>query len=178
MLHTVDGASVNNLRLRPVYDWVSADTPEEFIARLNQLVSFDPAINIACVERHALLTIAKEALHTWSPTLDIEARPHGSQTHVHARLAPEPSVWTFFVFCYAATVFLGLMTSMLGVAQYASQMTPWGFAGLPAALLVMGGLYLASAVGKRLGADQIHRLLAVCETNLSVDATEFDPTQA
>ena len=83
--------TANQLRMRPVYDWVSEHSPEEFIARLSQLVSFDPAVDITFRSKHAVLSIPIEARHTWSPilkknialaTLDAEYAEEGTEVQI------------------------------------------------------------------------------------------------
>ncbi|MCO4746360.1 MAG: hypothetical protein KC912_16305 [Proteobacteria bacterium] len=163
----------NNLRMRPVYDWHSDGTPEEFIERLSQLISFDPAVNIQFGKRHAVLSIPIEARHTWSPTLDVQVRDSEGGTHVHALLGPEPTVWTFFLFMYAASAFPSLIGAIVGMVQYNIGQPAWGLAAIPAFVVLWGLIYGASFVGKGLGAEQIHQLLAVLEANLSVDARDL-----
>jgi hypothetical protein len=169
----MEQSSTNNLRMRPVYDWHSEDSPEEFIERLSQLISFDPAVDIQFGKRHAVLSIPIEARHTWSPTLDIQVRDSDGGTHVHALLGPEPTVWTLFLFLYAATAFPSLIGAMVGLVQYNIGQPAWGLLAIPGVALFWGLIYLASFVGKRLGADQIHQLLGVLEANLSVDARDL-----
>ena len=164
------------LRMRPVYDWVSEDTPEEFIARLTQLASFDPAVEIVHRPRHAVLRIPIEARHTWSPNLDITVLPHGDHTHVHARLGPEPEVWGTLMFLNAASFFPCFFAAMFGCAQLAMGERPTGLLGLPIGAVLLTGIYATSHVGRRLGAVQIHQLLALVHANLSVDAEFVEDT--
>ena len=159
--------------MRPGYRWQTDGPPEEFIARLAQLVSFDPAVRMQGGSTHCTLSIPEEANHRWSPTLDVQARAHGDRCRVNARLGPAPEVWTMFMFLYAASGLPALLGSMFGLVQMTLGDTPWGLAALPAAVLIWGLLYTASLVGRGLGADQIHQLLAVMEANLSVCAEEL-----
>ena len=163
-----------SMRMRPVYVWETEGPPEEFIARLRQLASFDPAVKIQCGTTHAMLSIPVEARHTWSPTLDIHTRPAEVGTRVHARMGPEPPVWTFFMFCYAAVSVLGLIGSIFGLVQLSLGSTAWGLLALPGWALLCGGLYLSSFIGRGLGAEQIHQLLAAIEATLGVDARLLD----
>lgn len=155
--------------MRPIYQWTTEGPPEEFIERLQQVVSFDPAVRIQCRQLHAQLSIPAEAHHTWSPTLDIHVKPDSSGTHIHARVAPEPEVWTFFIFCYAATSAVSLFSLVLGYSQHMLGSTPWGLAAGPIWLLICGGLYAGSFVGRGLGAHQIHQILACVEASLGIE---------
>jgi hypothetical protein len=167
-----------NLQMRPVYNWVSNEPPEEFVQRLCQLISFDPAVRIQCGKRHAMLRIPEEARHTWSPTLDIQVAPHERGTAIHARLGPEPQVWTFFIFLYVATATPAVIGAMFGLAQLAMGNDPWGLIAIPAGLAAWGLIYLASFLGKGLGAAQIHQLLAVVQASIDEDEEEAPAAQA
>lgn len=159
--------------MRPVYRWETDGPPEEFIARLNQLVSFDPAVRMQCGTTHCTLSIPEEASHRWSPTLDVQVRAHGDRCRVNARMGPAPEVWTMFMFLYAASGLPALLGSLFGMVQWTLGDTPWGLLALPVAALFWTGLYVASLVGRGLGADQIHQLLAVMDANLSVSARDI-----
>lgn len=167
---------VNVFRMRPVYDWVCEGDPEEFVARLTQLVSFDPAVDVTFRSRHAILSIPEEAAHTWSPVLDVTVLCYGDDCHVHARLGPSQEVWALLVFLAAVVFFPCFFAAMFGCAQYAMGETPWGLLGLPIGAVGLTGIYATSFFGKKWGADQIHQLLAVVEANLSVDAEFIEDT--
>lgn len=159
--------------MRPVYEWKTAGPPEEFIQRLNQLVSFDPAVDMQCGRTHCTLSIPDEAHHTWSPYLDVTVRDREDGSRVIARMGPSPRIWTLFLFLYAATGTPALIGSMYGFVQWTLGDTPTGLLALPACALAWAGIYAASFIGRGLGADQIHQLLAVMEANLSVCAEEL-----
>lgn len=155
-----------DLRMRPVYCFTTEGGPEEYIARLELVASFDPAVRIQRGKRHAVLRIPDGARHTWSPTLDVHASPDPAGTHIHARVAPAPEVWTLFVFCYAVAGAVALSGAVLGFSQHLAGASPWGLVALPVGLLLAAGLYAASIVGRGLGAHQIHQLLACLEASL------------
>jgi TM2 domain-containing membrane protein YozV len=107
--------------------------------------------------------------------LDLEAAALGDdRTRICARLGPDPHVWTFLVFLYAATGLPSFFASMFGLAQLAMGEPAWGLAALPAVLVAWAAIYSSSFVGRGLGALQIHQLLAVVEATLSVDAEEVE----
>jgi len=166
--------STNSARMRPVYEWDTEGPPEEFVQRLDQLVSFDPAVDMQRGSKHCMLSIPIEARRTWSPTLDVRVSEiQGGRTHVFARMGPEPRVWTFFVFLYAAAAFPAMIGGTLGLVQWSLGDPPWGFLAIAGALVFWLLLYLASFVGRGLSADQIHQLLAVMDVTLSVDARDI-----
>ncbi len=172
--HAMDASALNELKMRPVYHWVISGSPEEFVQRLCQLVSFDPAVRIQCGSRHAVLRIPDEARHTWSPTLDIQVRASARGSHVRARLGPEPQIWTLFIFLYGATAFPGLIASMYGLSQLAMGQAASALWGLPISAVAWGLIYLASFFGKGLGARQTHQLMAAVEACLEAEAEQVE----
>jgi hypothetical protein len=158
-----------SVRMRPVFRWTTEGSSEEFVDRLEQVASFDPAVRIQRGRGHAMLSIPDEARHTWSPTLDIQVSDHPAGAYIFARVSPAPEVWTLFVFCYAATSAVTIFGTVLGWSQHIIGASPWGLWALPIGLLICGGLYAASFVGRGLGAHQIHQILAVVEASLGIE---------
>ena len=50
-----------------------------------------------------------------------------------------------------------------GYAQWVMERPPWAFLSLPAAAILGGGLYAASVLGQRLGAEQMVQLRSAFE---------------
>ena len=157
-----------DIRMRPVFRWTTEGPPEEFVERMEQVASFDPAVRIQRGRTHAMLSIPDEACHTWSPTLDVRVTEDPAGTYIFARVSPAPEVWTFFIFCYAATTVVAVIGTVLGYAQHLLGDTPWGLWAIPGWLGVCGTLYAGSFVGRRLGSHQIHQIIAVVEASLGI----------
>jgi hypothetical protein len=95
----------------------------------------------------------------WSPYLSVQAEPSGEGgTRLHARFAPYPEVWTFFMFVYGIAWFFVLFGGTFGYVQWASNEAAWGLWGVWIGLPTVVGLHVASAVGQRLGEDQMREL--------------------
>jgi hypothetical protein len=77
---------------------------------------------------------------------------------LHARFAPYPEVWTFFMFAYFAAWFAVLFGGTFGYAQWASGEAAWGLWGVWIGLPTVIGLHVASSVGQRLGAPEMAEL--------------------
>lgn len=161
-------APETNIRMRPVFRWTTEGPPEEFVERLEQVASFDPAVRIQRGRHHAMLSIPDEARHTWSPTLDVRVSEDPTGTYIFARVSPAPEVWTLFIFCYAATSAVAVFGAVLGYSQSTLGSDPWGLWAIPAWALICGVLYGGSFVGRSLGAHQIHQILAVVEASLGI----------
>lgn len=158
-----------DLRMRPVFRWTTEGPPEEFVERLEQVASFDPAVQVQRGRAHAMLSIPDEARHMWSPTLDVRVSEDPAGTYIFARVSPAPEVWTFFIFCYAAFSAVGVFGTVLGYSQVVLGSTPWGLWIIPIWVVGCGSLYAASFVGRGLGAHQIHQILAVVEASLGIE---------
>jgi len=62
-----------------------------------------------------------------------------------------------------------LVGTAWGYAQWAIESTPWALLSLPLVLLLGSGLYSASIVGQRLGAEQMDQLRAALEGLIADD---------
>ena len=167
--HMSQSQPETDIRMRPVFRWTTEGSPEEFVERMQQVASFDPAVRIQSGRTHAMLSIPDEARHTWSPTLDVRVSEDPAGTYIFARVSPAPEVWTFFIFCYAATSVVTVIGTVLGYSQHLLGDTPWGLWAVPLWMLICGGLYGASFVGRSLGSHQIHQILAVVEASLGIE---------
>ena len=94
----------------------------------------------------------------WSPYLSIRVDERGEASSIFGRFAPEPEVWTFFMFLYFLVAFITLFGSTLGYVQWASDEPAWGLWALWIGLPSLLAIHVASAVGARLGQDQMRRL--------------------
>ena len=94
----------------------------------------------------------------WSPYLSIRVDQRRAGSSLFGRFAPHPEVWTFFMFLYFLVAFIILFGATLGYVQWASAELAWGmwavWIGVPLLLCIHG----ASAMGARLGQDQMRRL--------------------
>lgn len=94
----------------------------------------------------------------WSPYLSLRVEDAGDAAELSGRFAPHPGVWTFFMFVYFGIAFLVLLGGSLGYAQWASDEPAWGLWAVWLGIPALGLLHLASAVGQRLGRDQMRDL--------------------
>jgi hypothetical protein len=102
--------------------------------------------------------IEESERHLWSPhlTVQVDALPEG--TRLRGRFAPEPELWTLFMFLYFAVAFLATMGLMLGFVQWQSGMDAWGFWGVWIGVPGLVALWTVSQVGQRLSEDQMEEL--------------------
>lgn len=170
----VDSWSMLFPRLRPRLERNVALTPPEIASRVNAMLA-SPEKRIrgfANARQIELLVPAREA-RFWSPQLliNLEATPTGSALVGHFQ--PNGNVWTMFMACYGFAALCGLTGLLLGMSQWMVQEFAWGLLLPPIAMVVIIGLYLASGVGQRLGADQVEILERVLEDALQ---SRIEPT--
>lgn len=108
--------------------------------------------------RWAEIDVATEERRLWSPHLSLRVDKAKQGSELYGRFAPQPHVWTFFMFLYAAVAFLALLGGVLGYVQWASDESPWGLwaPGVGVPLLCL--LHLGSALGQRLSRGQMREL--------------------
>ena len=121
------------------------------------------------VGRHAELFVADEVRRVWSPWLSITAERGSNGSVLRGRFAPHPGIWTLYLFLAFGLGFALLVGTTWGYAQWAIERSPWALLCVPLVLLFGSGLYLASIVGQRLGAEQMVELRAVLEELISDD---------
>ncbi|MDQ7006677.1 MAG: hypothetical protein Q9Q40_05560 [Acidobacteriota bacterium] len=118
--------------------------------------------------RHAEIWVDDARRKIWSPwlSLTIEAREEGC--HLRGRFSPSPSVWTFFMFLHFFFAFLLFVGSLYGFSQWTLGRTPWALGVIPVATGGMVGVYLASLIGQRLGAEQMAMLRKIVDDALGL----------
>ncbi|MEM8600348.1 MAG: hypothetical protein AAGF99_10545 [Bacteroidota bacterium] len=146
-------------RMRPRLDVVLPRSPADVLAQLRfNLADPQSACEGRVEGRHLQLFIREDQRHTWSPFLEADVAKHPDGAHVTGRIGPHPSVWTFFVLCYAVSAFVAFAALIVGGVQWSLAMPAWGFAVVPACALLAGGTYALALVGQRIGAEQVDEL--------------------
>ncbi len=144
--------------IRPHFDFEFQETPDAVMARLRERLPRCPRCTGVSKGSHAELFVPTSERKIWSPWLSVTAETDHYQTILRGRFAPHPSVWTWYLFCSFALAFGLLVGLSLAYAQWATETAPWGLVSIPICLLLGGMLFLASQIGQRLGADQMHHL--------------------
>lgn len=135
------------------------DKPEQVEANIkNQLAQPGCPCIGRVIPGHIVLKIPTELQHYWSPQLDLSIEPHEEGTLIRGLYGPNPSVWVMFAFGYGAIAILAMFIAIIGF----SQVSLGGNAPILWALPVLGGiaigLYVASQIGQKLGAEQTFTL--------------------
>ncbi|MHC4910380.1 MAG: hypothetical protein ACYTF9_11735 [Planctomycetota bacterium] len=139
----------------------------ELIDRIERAVA-DPASR--CVSRtagtHVDITVIHDDRHRWSPCIQLEFRQDGADTIVNGLVGPHPNLWTLFAFTSITVIVAASFGAMLGLAQLTLGQSAWGLWAIPVGLLLLGGLYAASQIGRRFADEQSRRLMALVEQTL------------
>lgn len=145
--------------MRPRLDVVLPRPPADVLAQLRFNLADPQSACQGWVEgRHVQLFIREDQRRTWSPFLDADVASHPDGAHVTGRIGPHPSVWTFFVLCYAVSAFVALAGLIVGGVQWSLAMPAWGFAVVPVCVLLASGTYALAFVGQRIGAEQVDEI--------------------
>jgi len=138
--------------------------PDELMEKVRDRLLECPDCTGVSVGRHAELFVTDEERRVWSPWLSITAEKQANGSVLRGRFAPHPGVWTLYLFLAFGLGFAFLVGTTWGYAQWAIDRTPWALLTIPLVLILGGGLYFASLVGQRLGAEQMIQLRAAVET--------------
>ncbi|RME21380.1 MAG: hypothetical protein D6798_18245 [Deltaproteobacteria bacterium] len=146
-------------RQRPRFDLEVDLPPDEVIARIQRALARTRCPCEGDVrQRHAWIHVRRQDRHFWSPTLDLTVEPTEFGARLHGRFAPHPSIWTFFVFVYAALGAASTVAFCWGLAQLSLGSRPFGLAISAALLALIGFVYGAAFIGQGLGSDQIAQM--------------------
>lgn len=107
---------------------------------------------------HFILTVPDNVRRIWSPWLTIEVSPEGTGSHLRARFAPHPTVWTGFAFLYLALSLACVFCLAFAVALVTTGAQPWSLSISAASLVLMLLMWWLSQVGQRLARDQMETL--------------------
>lgn len=146
--------------LRPTFTLPLAWGREEAIEAIRARLTETPALagRWRGRGRWAELYLPEAERRIWSPylTIRLDEAPQGCT--LLARFAPHPEVWTFFMFLYFLVAFIVLFGATLAYVQWVSGEPAWGLWTLWVGVPLLGLIHGASAVGARLGQEQMARL--------------------
>ncbi len=108
--------------------------------------------------RWAEIYVPERTRKLWSPRLSLRVDDAGDASELFGRFEPNPEVWTFFMFVYFGVAFLVVFGGTLGYVQWASGEPAWGLWAVWIGVPLIGLLHLVSAVGQRLGREQMRDL--------------------
>ena len=153
---------MSDIKFRPRFR-IETSLPEKEVAEIvkKKLTENNPhQFPSTIVHGHLILKIPQKIKHFWSPQMDISlnALEDGEGTLIRCLLAPEPAVWTMFMFFYTAAGFLAFVGLMVAMSQWTLEKDMWGM------WLVLGGillgiiLFFVAQAGKKISRQQMEML--------------------
>lgn len=111
--------------------------------------------------------------HFWSPQLTITIEESDEGNLVRGLYGPKPSVWTMFVFFYAAIGFATMIVLMIGLSLWSLGNPATILWYVPALILLFLSLYLVAYFGQKLGHKQMGALHRFIEEILEQDIEAY-----
>jgi hypothetical protein len=112
------------------------------------------------IKGHLILKINKGQRHFWSPQMDVSLNPleEGQGTLIRCLLAPEPAVWTMFMFFYTIAGFAAFVGLMIAMSQWTLERDMWGL-WLVAVGTVLGiVLFFIAQFGKKIARAEMESM--------------------
>ncbi len=161
---------MSSVRLRPTFSFRSDLTAKAAIENVRAAVSAQQdSVQGQFTDRHALISIIESKRHFWSPWLNVAASDIEQGCEILGRFSPHPGIWTGFMFAYFSLAVLSFFSVIFGLSQQLAGQSPWGYAVVPALLLIAIILWTASQTGQKLADSEMRslkRIISEC-TNQS-----------
>ena len=147
---------MSSFRIRPRFQKTIHLSPEELRAGLKarQEQTKNECI-VHSTTGYVSIHIPRGEQHFWSPQLQMTLEEQEDGTLIRGLYGPNPSVWTIFLFGYAALAILGFFAAMMGLSQLSLDMEPYMLWALPIMGLLAGLLYIIAQMGQKFGAEQM-----------------------
>lgn len=118
------------------------------------------------------LHIADARRHYWSPRLllNLDPQPDGT-TCIEGVYGPEVEIWSLFLYGYIFSGMIGILSGILGGAQFFIHAYPWAFWITGTMALTAACLYVAAQFGQKLGAGhtmQLHQVWQSASANIGI----------
>lgn len=158
-------AEIHSLRSRPRFRRYLKAKPEAVLLSFDQKIKANARLTGSVATHHVSIRVLKEAEHFWSPQLGLEVEEHTEGALIRGLYGPKPSLWTMFMFFYAVFGVGTLAMLFWGLSQWQIGQYAWALWFLPGGILTLGGIYLLTQFGQKLGyeqMDQIHELFKEC----------------
>jgi hypothetical protein len=151
---------MSSFRIRPRFEKSTPLSPEEIQERIQKALSVP---NARCrgkmIPRFITLFIPVEERHYWSPQLTINMwEEEDGTTLLRGLYGPSPSVWSLFVYSYAAIGILFTFIGIIGYSQWSLDQDAKILWALPALALAALVLYFVAQTGQKIGAAQTFTL--------------------
>ena len=150
---------MSDLKFRPRFRIETSLFEKEVAEKVKQKLASDnpQQFESTIVDGHLILKINRQKIHFWSPQMDISLSPleESEGTLIRCLLAPQPSVWTMFMFFYTAAGFGAFVGLMIAMSQWTLDRDMWGLWLMLISLLVGVALFFVAQFGKGISKDEM-----------------------
>ena len=161
----MSSSEIQSLRARPRFRRYLKANNEDVLKQFETKIKASTSLTGSVATHHVSVRVPKVQEHFWSPQLGLEVEEHPEGTLIRGLYGPKPGIWTMFIFFYAAFGAGTLAMLFWGLSQWQIGDYPWALWFVPGGLLTIGGIYLLTQFGQKLGydqMDQIHALFKEC----------------
>ncbi|MCF8275679.1 MAG: hypothetical protein K9J17_03005 [Flavobacteriales bacterium] len=148
---------MTSIRIRPRFKATYNLTPTEIEELVRKhLAEMDCGCSAEIIPGFIVLRIRMQDRHFWSPQLSLsfEKDEEGNGTIIRGHYGPNPMVWAFFTYGYAAIGILSVFLGMYGFSQYSLKQDAGILWVLPVFAAAAAILYIIAQFGQKLGVEQ------------------------
>ena len=158
-------------RARPTFDLSVALSAREVMARITAHLDRESESVAPVMIREQIVELVPHpsAVHLWSPQLRLELREDDGRTHIRARFAPHPHVWTLYLAIHAVGAFGTLGAGVFGLSQHLVGQSPWALWALPISPVLAAFVWALAFVGQGMGSEQMYALRRFVDTALATN---------
>lgn len=151
---------MSSFHIRPRFQQVVSLPREEIQERLAESLK-RPGSRCTILNFPGFLTIRipDEDRHFWSPRLTLSFDENDSgETVITGIYGPNANVWGIFFYSYLCIGFLGVISLVMGISQWAIGKPPSWLWLAGVALFGLIGIYLVAQFGQKLGVQDTFRI--------------------
>lgn len=153
---------MSSIHIRPRFKAKYRMTPEEVTEAVrSHMATLDCGCSAKILPNFIVLRIRQQDQHFWSPQLSLsfeKDEEDDSFTVIRGLYGPNPTVWAFFTYGYAALGIIGMFLGMYGFSQYSLGQNAAVLWALPILIILALILYLIAQFGQKIGAEQMFTL--------------------
>jgi len=150
---------MSSYRIRPRFRQISHMSKQEVEETLKEkLADASSSCTANLSPGFITLKIPPEERHYWSPQLTLTLEEHEGGTLIRGLYGPNPTVWSMFMFGYAALGSITFFVAIIGFSNYSLGVDSSILWFLPLLIGIGIGLYIIAQLGQKTGAQQMFTL--------------------
>lgn len=153
---------MSSIHIRPRFKDRYRMPPEEVVRLIQEhMATLDCGCSAIVRKNFIILRIRPDERHFWSPQLHLSFEvdeEDGSFTIIRGLYGPNPTVWAFFTYGYAALGILATFLGMYGFSKYSLGQDHTVLWSLPVLAVLALILYIIAQIGQKIGAEQMFTL--------------------